>query len=103
MSAAPSATRPNLTADPSICLTAPGLLSIKASVLASPCERLTATVQGPPGGGRRRVWIAFAPKNPQQKYLSTGGPPLPFSRPSGPPAEEPPPYQSERGCADDAQ
>ena len=46
MSAAPSARRPNLTAEPSVNLCAPGRLPIKASDLASPCERLTAAIQG---------------------------------------------------------
>ena len=42
MSAPPSATRPNLTAEPSVCRIAPGLASIKAPVLISSCDRLTA-------------------------------------------------------------
>ena len=42
MSALPSAIRPNLTAEPQVFLTALGLLSMRASLLGSPCERLTA-------------------------------------------------------------
>src|SRR3984893_7815954 len=89
MSAPPSATRPNLTADPSIWRIAPGRSAIKASVRSSPCERLTATIQGAPGCGWARVWIPPAP-----------GPAAPPSRAA---ADQPAPYQSERRRADDAE
>src|SRR3979411_2527268 len=56
----PSATRPNLTAEPSSARAAPGRPAIKASVLASPCERLTATVHGAPRGGQGPVRIGSA-------------------------------------------
>ncbi len=93
MSATPSATRPNLTAEPSVRRMAPGRAAIKASVLASPCERLTATIQGSPGGGRRRVWmaVAAAPDKP------------PNRQPLGAAADQPAPDQAERRRADDPQ
>ncbi len=95
MSATPSATRPNLTADPSICLTAPGRLAMKASVLGSPCERLTATFQGLPRGGKLRVRIGSTtrgggiatasavrrpgPTSPRHINPSAGAPMMPSS------------------------
>src|SRR3979490_502839 len=94
MSAPPSATRPNLTAEPSACRIAPGLAPIKASVLISPCDRLTATIQGAPRGGRGRGWIGSArpPPPPPPPHPSRARPPPP-----------PPPYQSECRRPDDAQ
>src|ERR1700733_10764503 len=94
MSAPPSATRPNLTAEPSAWRIAPGRLSIKASVLGSPCDRLAATIRGARGAGRRRVWIGSAsraaaswvvsrsaprPTRPRQISPSAGAPMMPSS------------------------
>ena len=93
MSAPPSATRPSFTADPNISRTAPGLAAINASVLASPCERLTATVQGAPGAGCLRVWIGSGAPSDVSPTLSR----------SAPRAHQPAPDQSERRRADDAE
>jgi hypothetical protein len=90
MSAPPSATRQNFIAEPAICRTAPGRLSIKASVRASPCERLTAAIQGSPADGKDRVWIgsvppvivsrsAPRPTSPRHISPSAGAPTMPSS------------------------
>ena len=95
MSTAPSATRPNLTAEPSSERTAPGRSAMKASVAGSPCERLTATVQGFPrrraraGCGsarraarRRRSSVSRSaprPTMPRQIKPSAGAPTMPSS------------------------
>src|SRR6202166_3750739 len=91
MSAPPSATRPNLSAEPNTSRMAPGRSAMKASVRRSRCERLTATTQGsPPLGCRRRVWIGSAPSpsvvfsrsaprptSPRQTSPSAGAPMMP--------------------------
>ena len=94
ISALPSAIEPNLSADPSFSLMAPGRLPTKASVLTSPCERLTAATQGSPGFGSGRVWIgsgrplpvsssrsrsAPRPTSPRHSHLSAGAPMMPSS------------------------
>ncbi len=91
MSAPPSATRPNLTAEPSTSRIAPGLAAIKASVRLSPCERLTATIQGSPRFGRGRVWIGSATdRSPDRQPFRAA-------------AHQPAPDKSERRCADNAE
>ncbi len=93
MSASPSARRPNLTAEPSLSLTAPGRASIKASVLTSPCERLTAATHGAPGAGIGRVRIGSA-EPPEQPAMTSRSAPCP-TRPRS--------DQPERRRADDAE
>ena len=93
MSAPPSATRPNFTADPSLSRTAPGRPAMKASLRGSPCERLTATIQGSPRPGSLRVWIGSAA--PREVVA--------HRQPIRAAADQPAPDQSERGGADDAE
>ena len=92
MSATPSATRQNLTADPSICLTAPGRLAMKASVLGSPCDRLTATFHGCRAAGN----CGYGSARPRGRRLAQ-------RHPLGAAADQPAPYQPERRRADDAE
>ena len=94
MSAAPSATRQNLTAEPQLGAHRAGLAATKASVPGSRCERLTATVQafGRWAGtgadrllrGRRRhrrkvSRSAPRPTMPRQINPSAGAPTMPSS------------------------
>ena len=58
MSAAPSATLQNFSAEPIGCRLAPGLLLMKASVRPSPCDRLTAAIHESVGQGRVRIGVA---------------------------------------------
>jgi hypothetical protein len=58
-----------------ICRIAPGRLSIKASLLGSPWERLTAAIQGSPRLGAGRVWIGSAVLRPAWSSRSRSAPP----------------------------
>ena len=93
MSAPPSATRPNLTAEPSPAGPRRAVPSMKASVLLSPCERLTATIQGSPRGGKRAG----------TDRLGSGDAPPADRQPFGAAPDQPAPDQSQRRRADDAE
>ena len=94
MSALPSATRPNFTAEPSVFVTASGRPSMKASVLASPCERLTAAIQGSPRVGQRAGADRLGSADASCRRTV---------RRSAPRPTMPAPEQPERGRADDAE